>query len=150
MAKKNGDINISPPGANVSLDDLPVKQKDFQDDFEAWLLTRDREHLRRAEFRYIFLKAKDEGLASTGKLWGRQPVPKKAGPITKYKPADLALIPTLVGLMADHNIKLKTAIGMAGKQGLVEGVGTSGNKVERVARNLKDYRKDMEIEAQAR
>ena len=120
MAKKKGDINISPPAANVSLDDLPVKYEDFQGTFETWMLTRDREHLWRAEIQYTFLKAKDEGLASTGKLWGRQPVPQKAGPSERYKNPDELLKSTLTEMMADDDLTLMEAARKAVELGGVD------------------------------
>ena len=150
MAKKKGDIKIKVPSADVNLEDLPVKQKSFEDAQETWMTTREREAARRAERQYLLLKAKKDGLAAVNHLWKRPPIPEKAGPKIKYKTRDLALRPTLVEFMADYDIKLKTAIRMAEDQGLLSGFGTSENKVERVARNLKDYRKDMEKEAQVR
>ena len=150
MAKKKGDIKITVPSADLSLKDLPVKQKSFEDAQETWMTTRDREAARRAERQYLLLKAKKDGLAAVNHLWKRPPIPEKAVPKIKYKTRDLALRPTLVEFMADYDIKLKTAVQMAEDQGRVAGLGTPGNKVERVARNLKDYRKDMEKEAQTR
>ncbi len=150
MAKKKGDIKITVPSADLSLKDLPVKQKSFEDAQETWMTTRDREAARRAERQYLLLKAKKDGLAAVNHLWKRPPIPEKAGPKIKYKQADLSLRPTLVGFMTNHDIKLKTAIRMAEERDLVKGVGAPVNRVERVARNLKDYRKDMEKEAQTR
>ena len=151
MAKKKGDIKITVPSADLGLEDLPVKQKSFEDAQETWMTTRDREAARRAERQYLLLKAKKDGLAAVNHLWNRPPIPEKAGPKIKYKTCDLALRPTLVEFMADYDIKLKTAVQMAEGQGLIEGYWAgSDSRVERVARNLKDHRKDMEKEAQTR
>ncbi len=151
MAKKKGDIKITVPSADLSLKDLPVKQKSFEDAQETWMTTRDREAARRAERQYLLLKAKKDGLAAVNHLWKRPPIPMKAGTKTIYKQADLSLIPTLTKFMTNHAIRLKTAVRMAEEQGLVSGHWAGpDSRVERVARNLKDHRKDMEKEAQAR
>ena len=147
MAKKKGDINITIPAAQLSLEDFPVKYEDFQDAFESWVTTRDREQLRRAEFQYIFLKAKDEGLASTEKLWGRQPVPQKAGPSDPYRKTDELLKPTLIETMAEGNLTLMEAARKAVTLGRVAGHGDPDSAARRLARRFN--RKEMEEAAKA-
>jgi hypothetical protein len=148
VAKKKGDIDITVPSADLGLKELPVKYDDFQDAFEKWMLTRDREQLRRAEFRYIFLKAKDAGLASTGELWGRQPVPQKAGaPEVRRKQYEL-LKPMLIELMAEEAVpNLMRAARKAVKLGCVEGHGTPDSLARRLVRRFD--RKKMKESAQA-
>ena len=147
MAKKKGDIDITVPSVDLSLEDLPVKHEDFQDAFETWMLTRDREQLRRAEFRYIFLKAKGAGLASTGELWGRQPVPQKAGTPELYRKSDELLKPMLIELMAKDDLTLMEAAREAVKKGCVSGFGTPDSLARRLVRRFD--RKKMEESAQA-
>ncbi len=148
MAKKKGDIKITVPSADISLEDLPVKYEDFQDAFEKWMLTRDREQLRRAEFRYIFLKAKGAGLASTGGLWERQPVPQKAGAPEPYRKLDELLKPMLIELMAEEAVpNLMRAARKAVKLGCVEGHGTPDSLARRLVRRFD--RKKMEEAATA-
>ena len=148
MPKKKGDIDITVPSADISLEDLPVKYEDFQDAFEKWMLTRNREQLRRAEFRYIFLKAKGAGLASTGGLWGRQPVPQKAGPPEPFRYSDELLRPMLIELMAEEAVpKLMRAARKAVNLGCVEGFGTPDSLARRLVRRFD--RKEMEEAAKA-
>ncbi len=147
MAKKKGDIKITVPSADISLEDLPVKYEDFQDAFEKWMLTRDREQLRRAEFRYIFLKAKGAGLASTGGLWERQPVPQKAGRHEVRRKQDELLKPTLIKTMAEDNLTLMEAARKAVTLGLVEGPGMPDSLARRLVRRFD--RKEMVEAAKA-
>ena len=148
MAKKKGDIKKTVPSADLSLKDLPVRYEDFRDAFEKWMLTRDREQLRRAEFRYIFLKAKGAGLASTGGLWERQPVPQKAGPPEPYRHSDELLKPMLIELMAEEaDPKLMRAARKAVNLGCAKGYGTPDSLARRVVRRFD--RKEMEEAAKA-
>ena len=132
MAKKKGDIKITVPSADLSLKDLPVTYEDFQDAFEKWMLTRDREQLRRAEFRYIFLKAKGASLASTGELWGRQPVPQKAGAPELYRHSDELLRKTLIEMMAEDGLTPMEAARKAVDLKYVPGGGSEDSRARRL------------------